>query len=225
MSETLKIQSQIDWIKKTIPPQVRMIAVSKYVTEREIREAYGAGLRDFGESRIQDAQVKIKALRDLPDITWHLIGHLQSNKAKLALELFDWIHSVDSLKLAIKLDRLATTLSLSPNVCLQVKVRPDPTKFGWNVNELESDWSSLCKLEHINIKGLMSILPQGLSESESLAAFKETQILAHSIGSDPKTSIKLSELSMGMSKDYLLAISAGATMVRLGRILFPSLSR
>jgi len=107
MSESPTTQTQIEKILKDIPPKVRLIAVSKYVTEVEIREAYDVGIRDFGESRIQDAQAKIEALKDLPDITWHLIGHLQSNKVKQALELFHWIHSVDSLKLAMRVNRLS----------------------------------------------------------------------------------------------------------------------
>jgi PLP dependent protein len=223
MSSALTTQILIERIRPTIPKHVRLIAVSKYVTEKEIREAYASGIRDFGESRIQDAQTKIHALKDLPDMTWHLIGHLQSNKVKQALELFDWIHSVDSLKLATKLNRWAEELSLTPQICLQVKVKPDPQKFGWDRDELLGDLAVLPELQHLQIKGLMSILPQGLSESEILEAFQATRDLAQTINQQTEF-IQLTELSMGMSKDYPLAISAGATMIRLGRILFPSLS-
>jgi pyridoxal phosphate enzyme (YggS family) len=224
MSSALTTQALIERIRPTIPKHVRLIAVSKYVTEKEIREAYASGIRDFGESRIQDAQTKIHALKDLPDITWHLIGHLQSNKVKQALELFDWIHSVDSLKLATKLNRGAEELALTPQICLQVKVKPDPQKFGWDRDELLGDLAALQELQHLQIKGLMSILPQGLSESEILEAFQTTRDLAQTINQQTEF-IQLTELSMGMSQDYPLAISAGATMIRLGRILFPALSQ
>lgn len=224
MREPLTTQAQIEKIKQTIPAHVRLIAVSKYVGEADIRDAYDAGIRDFGESRIQDAQTKINALKDLPGITWHLIGHLQSNKVKPALELFDWIHSVDSLKLAIKLNRVAGELAVVPQVCLQVKVKPDPKKYGWKTEELLEDMHFLKGLENLEIKGLMSILPQGLSELEILRGFNDTRDFAQLIGTHSQGALQLTELSMGMSQDYPLAITAGATMIRLGRILFPSLS-
>ena len=103
-----------------------MIAVSKQVSAQAIRSAYAAGIRDFGESRIQEAASKQAELQDLPDITWHFIGHLQGNKAKKAIEQFHWIHSVDNLKLAQRLDQLAQQLGVSPQVCLQVKFSPIP---------------------------------------------------------------------------------------------------
>lgn len=225
MSSNATIQSQLSSIQSQIPEHVRLIAVTKYVTEVEIRQAYEVGMRDFGESKIQDAQRKIEALQDCPGINWHLIGHLQSNKAKLAVQLFDWIHSVDSLKLAKRLDRLAQEQETKPKVCLQVKIRPDPDKYGWTEEQLISDLTILKQLQQIQVKGLMSILPKGLSESEILSAFQDTKILAEKIGNDQHNPIQLNELSMGMSQDYPLAIEAGSTMIRLGRILFPSLSR
>ncbi|NJN24333.1 MAG: YggS family pyridoxal phosphate-dependent enzyme, partial [Acaryochloridaceae cyanobacterium RL_2_7] len=173
--------------------------------------------------KIQDAQQKIEAFRDCPGIHWHLIGHVQSNKAKLAIQLFDWIHSVDSLKLAKRLNRLAQEDQKIPKVCLQVKVRPDPDKYGWDTRQLLSDLPELEALNQIHIQGLMAILPRGLTESEILSAFQDVQSLATQITYDPQNSLTLPELSMGMSQDYLLAIKAGATMIRLGRILFPSL--
>ena len=224
MTSSATIQSQLATIQDQIPKHVRLIAVTKYVTEVEIREAYEAGMRDFGESKIQDAQRKIEALKDLSGINWHLIGHLQSNKAKLAVQLFDWIHSVDSLKLAQRLDRLAQEQKTQPNTCLQIKIRPDPNKYGWTLEQLWKDLEALSQLKHLRIQGLMSILPKGLSDSEILEAFQDTRALASQIERETNSSMQLQELSMGMSQDYPLAIEAGATMIRLGRILFPSLS-
>jgi pyridoxal phosphate enzyme (YggS family) len=185
-----------------------------------MREAYLAGVRDFGESRLQEAEAKIAQLKDLPDLNWHLIGHLQSNKAKKALEQFQWIHSCDNLKLAQRLNRLAAELSLKPNVCLQVKVVPDPDKYGWSIPELLADLPKLDQCTALQIRGLMTILPLGLSSQESLQVFERTRELLLKIGQPNKSNIQMQELSMGMSDDYLLAVQAGATQVRLGQIIF-----
>ena len=159
-------------------------------------------------------------MKDLPDLNWHLIGHLQSNKAKKALEQFQWIHSCDNLKLAQRLNRLATELSLKPNVCLQVKVVPDPDKYGWSIPELLADLPELDQCTALQIRGLMTILPLGLSPEESLQVFDRTRELALKIGQQNWSNLHMQELSMGMSDDYLLAVQAGATQVRLGRIIF-----
>jgi len=217
---TGSIAERIAYIRQQLPADVRLIAVTKQVSVDAMREAYAAGVRDFGESRIQEAEAKIIQLQDLPNLNWHLIGHLQSNKAKKALELFQWIHSCDNLKLAQRLNRLAAELSLNPKVCLQVKVLPDPNKYGWTVPELLADLPELNRCAAIEIQGLMTILPMGLSEQESLAVFKHTRELALKIEQQNWSNLKMQELSMGMSDDYSLAVQAGSTMVRLGRTLF-----
>lgn len=217
---TGSIAERIANIRQQLPPNVRLIAVTKQVSVDAMREAYAAGVRDFGESRIQEAAVKQSQLRDLPDLTWHLIGHLQNNKAKKALELFEWIHSCDNLQLAQRLDRLARELSVKPQVCLQVKLVPDADKYGWSVPELRADLPELDQCEAIQIRGLMTILPLGLSEQESLAVFERTRELALKIEQQNWSRIQMKELSMGMSSDYPLAVQAGATVVRLGQIIF-----
>jgi hypothetical protein len=217
---TGSISERIACIRQQLPPGVRLIAVTKKVSVEAMREAYAAGVRDFGESFIQEAEEKQTQLRDLGDLTWHLIGHLQSNKAKKALQQFDWIHSCDSLKLAKRLDRLAVQMSLKPKVCLQVKVVPDPNKYGWTVPELLADLPELEQCDALQIRGLMTILPMGLSEQESLAAFEDTRALAEKINHQPRSHLQMQQLSMGMSADYPLAVRAGATMVRLGRTIF-----
>jgi len=207
-------------IQTSLPPSVRLIAVTKQVPVAAMRQAYAFGIRDFGESRVQEAAAKQAELHDLSDITWHLIGHLQSNKAQNALQCFQWIHSVDSLKLAQRLDRLAAELPQVPNVCLQVKIVPDPNKYGWMVPELITDLPQLSQCHHLRIQGLMTIPPLELAPSEILAIFRQTRELAAQIRQQNLPNLLMQELSMGMSEDYKLALQAGSTMVRLGRILF-----
>jgi len=214
------ISERITQIQASLPPSVRLIAVTKQMPTEVIRAAYAAGIRDFGENRIQEAAAKQAELQDLPDITWHFIGHLQTNKAKKALEQFDWIHSVDNLKLAQRLDQLAQQLGVKPQVCLQVKILPDPNKSGWTVPELLADLPALDLCENLQIQGLMTIPPFGLDDAEILYVFNSTCKLAREITEQQWLHIQMNELSMGMSGDYQLAVQAGATMVRLGTILF-----
>jgi pyridoxal phosphate enzyme (YggS family) len=209
---------RIAQFRASIPPQVRVIAVTKTVSIEAMRAAYAAGIRDFGENRVQEAEVKRAALTDLTDVTWHLIGHLQSNKAKIAIELFDWIQSVDSLKLAQKLDRLAQEQNRRPQVCLQVKLLSDPNKAGFSVEELWQALPQLAALPHLQIRGLMVIPPLDLEPSETLKVFQQAKELAEKI--QLQSNLQMDQLSMGMSDDYGLALQAGATMIRPGRILF-----
>jgi len=216
------ITERIAAVRQQLPETVRLVAVTKQVSVAAMREAYAAGIRDFGESRLQEAATKQSQLSDLPDITWHLIGHLQTNKAKKALEHFQWIHSVDSLKLAQLLDRFAANASTPPQVCLQVKLLPDPNKYGWNVENLFADLPALNECQNIQIRGLMAIPPMELSESATLALFENTRELAAKIQQQNWSRLQMAELSMGMSEDYHLAVQAGATTIRLGSCLFGS---
>lgn len=217
---TSSMSERITNICGSLPASVRLVAVSKTFPPEAIRAAYHAGIRNFAENRIQEAASKQAQLQDLSDITWHFIGSLQSNKAKKAMELFDWIHSVDSLKLAERLNQLAAQLGVSPQVCLQVKILPDPNKSGWSVPELLADLPALNKCEDLPIQGLMTIPPLGLNEAETMNVFNSTYKLAKEIEQQNWSHLKMREVSMGMSGDYQLAVQAGATMVRLGTILF-----
>ena len=207
-------------IQDSLPESVKLIAVSKKVGTAAIREAYAAGIRDFGESRIQEAQSKIEQLQDLPGITWHFIGHLQSNKAKKALSYFQWLHSVDSLKLVQRLNLLAQELGVVPKICLQVKILPDPNKSGWTIQQILDDLAELNLCKNLQIEGLMTIPPLGLDSSEVIYVFNRTRELIAEIDERNLSNIKMKQLSMGMSQDYQLAIQSGATMIRLGTILF-----
>ncbi|BAY44402.1 hypothetical protein SAMD00079811_20020 [Scytonema sp. HK-05] len=214
------INERIIALRSSLPDSVRLIAVTKQVSSEVMRCAYAAGIRDFGESRIQEAASKQAQLQDLSDLTWHFIGHLQSNKAKKVIEQFQWIHSVDNLKLAQRLNQLAQQLQVSPQVCLQVKILSDPNKSGWSISQLLADLSALNECKNLQIQGLMTIPPLGLNDSETLNVFNRTHELAKEIQEQNWSNIQMQHLSMGMSGDYKLAVQAGATMVRLGTILF-----
>ena len=216
----MTIAQRIAQIRANLPESVRLIAVTKQVSVDAMMQAYQAGIRDFGESRLQEAQGKSEELGDLPGLTWHLIGHLQSNKVKPALDHFHWIHSIDSLKLAQRVDRLAEGLGVKPKVCLQVKIEPDPNKSGWQIPELLEDLATLNQCKNLEIKGLMTIPPLGLDQAKTLALFERARELAQEIEGQNWDRISMEELSMGMSGDYHLAVQAGSTMVRLGTILF-----
>lgn len=221
MSTSISIEQlaeRFNQIRQELPERTKLIAVTKQVPVEAIRAAYALGMRDFGESRIQEAIAKQAELQNLTDINWHLIGHLQTNKAAKALEQFQWIHSLDSLKLAQRLNQLAIDRPIKPKLCLQVKIVPDPDKYGWTVPALLSALPDLEQLQHLDIRGVMTIPPYSLSETETLAVFEKTRSLAQQIRQ--QSSLPLEELSMGMSGDYGLAVQAGATMIRLGRTLF-----
>ena len=215
-----QIQARITTIQATLPPHTRLISVTKKQPSAVIRAAYAANVRDFGESQVQEAIAKQAELNDLPDLTWHLIGHLQSNKVRKALQHFDWIHSLDSLKLAKRLNTVAGELSRSPYCCLQVKMVPDPPKYGFTLDELWSALPQLNQLTHLKIVGLMTIPPQESSFQEIAAIFAQAQDVVNQINNKGFDQLHLSELSIGMSSDYRLAIAAGSTMLRLGTTLF-----
>lgn len=217
---TRTISEKITSINQEIPQDVKLVAITKQVDVELMQEAYDAGVKDFGENRLQEALEKQKQLKNLTEITWHFIGHIQKNKARKIIEHFTWIHSVDSLALAQRLNRLAGELNKIPKVFLQTKILPDPNKYGWPAELLWQDLAELNCLKNLEIQGLMTILPLGLSDSEILAAFESTKKLAMAIKQQEYSNLTMNHLSMGMSGDYSLAIEAGTTMIRLGRTIF-----
>ncbi len=214
------VTQRIAEIRQELPTTVRLIAVTKGVSVDLMRLAYTAGIRDFGESRVSEAIDKQAALADLSDICWHLIGHLQTNKARKAIQTFDWIQAVDSLKLLQHLERMAGELGLQPAICLQVKIWPDPQKYGWAVNELLADLEMIDRCQHLKIQGLMAIAPLGLQAEESRRFFLALQQLRNDVSRLDWQHIVLKELSMGMSNDYPSAVASGSTMVRIGSKIF-----
>jgi PLP dependent protein len=215
---TEQLAQRLAEVRAALPAQVRLIAVSKQVSVAAMRAAYSLGIREFAESRVQEAALKQAELTDWTDVTWHFIGRLQANKAAKALDQFTWIHSLDSLALAQRLNNLAASRANKPNCCLQVKLAPDPNKTGWSAPELWAALPALMACGNLQFRGLMTIPPYDLPATETLAIFEQTRDLAQQIRQ--QTGLPITELSMGMSDDYQLAIQAGATMIRLGRTLF-----
>ena len=192
------------------PDEVTIIAVTKYVGESDIQQAVEAGIEHFGENRVQEAQRKILRLPGsglCP--TWHMIGHLQRNKVQTALKIFDIIHSIDSIQLAQSISAQAEKVI---PVLLQVNVARESTKGGFQRNELQEAVAEVSELPNLSIKGLMTIAPMVDKPEEVRPVFRELRELRDSFG--------LEHLSMGMSNDFEIAVEEGATMVRLGRIIF-----
>lgn len=216
------IEPRLQSIRPAIPESVRLMAVTKTFEAKVVRAAYELGLRDFGENKVQEALDKQDALSDLADVTWHFIGHVQSNKSRKVLEHFDWIHSLDSLKLAKRMDRQAAELNKSPKCCLQVKLAPDPNKDGFELDELKQVLPELDELTHLKICGLMAILPYGLERAEATKLFEQAEELRAELQRQSWQNLRMDELSMGMSGDFEMAIASGSTIVRIGSGLFGS---
>ena len=205
---------------KIAPCKPRIIGVTKYFGLSAIVKGYEAGLRNFGESRALDAVSKIEALPKSvrEGSEFHFIGHLQTNKAEKVVEYFDYIHSVDSLKLAKVISKAACRLNKRERVLLQVNNACEEQKFGYSKAQLKSEFKELLELENLEIVGLMSMAPLGAVESELRDLFCDMRNFRDELEREFK--VKLSELSMGMSDDYLIAVAEGATMIRIGRKLF-----
>ncbi|MCD6197715.1 MAG: YggS family pyridoxal phosphate-dependent enzyme [Deltaproteobacteria bacterium] len=203
------------------PEDIRLLAVTKTVPMERIREAISSGQRLFGENYVQEAVQKLESLGDLyHETTWHFIGHLQRNKAKLAVQLFNCIETVDNLKLARVLDRHAKAAGKRLSVYIQVNVARDPRKSGLSPEELPIFLTQAAELSDIDICGLMT-MPPWEPEPESLRRwFRALRDLRDKMNAGLGHSPGLKELSMGMSQDFEIAIEEGATVVRIGTALF-----
>jgi pyridoxal phosphate enzyme (YggS family) len=192
------------------PSSVRLIGVSKTFPASSVVAAFRAGLVDIGENRVQEAAAKsasVAAAGASP--TWHLIGHLQTNKVKPALEQFRWIHSVDSLRLAAAISRHASN---PVEILLEVNVAGEPTKTGFNPEEVLAVAPEIAAFSNLALRGLMTVAPEVSNSEDVRSVFRELRRLNEQLG--------LRELSMGMSGDFEVAIGEGATMVRIGRAIF-----
>ena len=215
------VKANLFGIRKEIAPcKPRIIGVTKYFGLTAMTSGYTAGLRDFGESRVFDA---IQKLENLPkevreQSEFHFIGHLQSNKAEKVVEYFDYIHSVDSLKLARIISDAACSLNKREKILLQVNNAEEIQKFGYSKDQLRVDLKDILNLEGLEVVGLMNMAPFGAKEDELRRIFCDLRLFRDEL--EKEFFIKLPELSMGMSDDYKIAIEEGATMVRIGRKLF-----
>ena len=208
------------------PENIALMAVSKTFPAERIREAYDAGLRMFGENRVQEFAGKANALRDLDSAEWHLIGHLQTNKATKAVELFAAVDSVDSLRLAQKLNASAQQLGKKLKVLIEINVGGEAAKSGVAPEslELEELLSAAPELEHLEFRGLMTIPPFNDDPREARPYFRKLRDLRDQIARRlPEFNMR--ELSMGMSHDFEVAIEEGSTCVRVGTAIFGERTR
>jgi PLP dependent protein len=198
------------------PNDVELVAITKTHPAESVREAIEAGQILFGESRVQEARAKIPELPS--NCRWHFVGHLQKNKIRHALALFEMFHGIDSLALAQDLNRIAEEEGLYPRILLEVNVAGEGSKFGFASDALGEQTEALLALPRLSIEGLMCIPPLAMESEDSRKFFVQVRELRDSL--EKEFSLKLPQLSMGMTNDYSIAVEEGATLVRVGTAIF-----
>ena len=219
MQETIK--KNLLQIQEDIAPyRPNIIAVTKYFDENAIIEAYNAGLRNFGESRVIEASEKINNLPQeiRKNSTFHFIGHLQTNKVKKAIEIFDYIHSVDSVKLAEKISEEAGKIGKIQKILIQINNAGEEQKFGLSKDEVFEVFAKIISMKNLEVKGVMNMAPLGEQDEELTRLFRQVREIRDNL--EKKFDCKLNDISMGMSQDYKIAAREGSTMLRIGRKLF-----
>ena len=200
---------------------VELVAIAKTHPAEKVREAVEAGQTLFGENRVQEARAKISELSS--NIRWHFVGHLQKNKVRQALPLFEMIHSVDSIALAQDINRIAEEEGLYPRVLLEVNVAGEGSKFGFAPDDLREQMEALLALPRLSIEGLMCIPPLAVESEDSRKFFVQVRELRDSL--EKEFNMKLPQLSMGMTQDFPIGIQEGATLVRVGTAIFGERSK
>jgi len=200
---------------------VELVAITKTHPTERVREAIEAGQTLFGESRVQEARAKVPELPS--NIRWHFVGHLQKNKVRQALPLFEMIHSVDSLALAQDVNRIAEEEGLYPRVLLEVNVAGEGSKFGFAPDKLREEMEEVLGLRRLSIEGLMCIPPIGDEAESSRQYFVKLRELRDSL--EKEFNLELPQLSMGMTNDFEIAVEEGATLVRVGTAIFGERTR
>jgi pyridoxal phosphate enzyme (YggS family) len=202
--------------------EIELIAVSKTFPPERIREAYAAGLRRFGESQVQEFSAKAEVLRDLRDIQWHMIGHLQANKATKAVELFAHVDSVDSLRLARRLNAAAAQAGKKLSALIEINIGGEQAKSGVAPEsaELEEMFQAAPELNYLQIRGLMTVPPFADDPEAARPYFRRLRELQERIAARNLPGVDMSVLSMGMSHDFEIAIEQGSTCVRVGTAIF-----
>ena len=201
--------------------EIELVAISKTHDAAKVREAIEAGQTLFGESRVQEARVKIPELPS--NLRWHLVGHLQKNKIRHALPLFELTHGVDSLALAEDINRIAEEDGLHPRVLLEVNVAGEGSKFGFQPDKLRAEMESLLALPRLSILGLMTIPPIAEEAEASRKYFVQLRELRARLQTE--FHVDLAQLSMGMTQDFAVAVEEGATLVRVGTAIFGERSK
>lgn len=216
----LSVQNEINDLKaknNNLQP-VKLIAVSKKNSVNRILEVYEAGCRDFGENKVQELLEKQEKLPK--DIIWHMIGHLQRNKVKYIIDKVAYIHSVDSFRLAQEISKQASKIKCEMKILLEVNVSKEESKFGILLEEIETVYKETSQLPNIKICGLMTLAPYVINPNENRKYFTKLKKVLVDIQQKNIDNTSMSELSMGMSGDYLVAIEEGATFVRVGTGIF-----
>ena len=203
------------------PDEVELVAITKTHTAEKVHEAIQAGQNLFGESRVQEARTKIPELPSA--IRWHFVGHLQKNKIRHALPLFEMIHSVDSLALAQEVNRLAEEEGMHPRVLLEINVAGEGSKFGFSPDKLPEQMEELLVLRRLSVLGLMTIPPLSEEPEASRKYFVQLRELRDRLQTEFR--VDLAQLSMGMTQDYAVAVEEGATLVRVGTAIFGERSK
>ena len=199
--------------------EVTLIAVSKTKPEEMIREAYAAGQTDFGENKVQEMCAKAESMKDLP-IRWHLIGHLQKNKVRKAVAVASMIHSVDSVELAAEIQKEAARIGKVQDILLEINAAGEESKFGLRPEETETVASQISSMPNIRLCGLMTVAPFTEHPEENRVYFAQLRKISVDIQSKNYDNVSMYCLSMGMSNDFEEAITEGATMVRVGSLIF-----
>ncbi|MEC7814869.1 MAG: YggS family pyridoxal phosphate-dependent enzyme [Pseudomonadota bacterium] len=202
------------------PASVRLLAVSKTRPPKDVRAAFEAGQTAFGENYLQEALDKQAALTDLPGIEWHFIGPIQSNKTRAIAEAFDWVHSVDRLKIARRLSEQRPSGMAPLNLCLQVNINNEDSKSGCDLDELPELMNAIAELPNLSLRGLMAIPDPDQPEADLRLSFRKLAQTLSQLKQELPDAGPLDTLSMGMSGDLELAIAEGATWVRVGTALF-----
>ena len=220
----LRIKERISLICSKInqdPNSITIVCVSKGRTAEQIEEVIEAGITDIGENRVQEAIIKFNALRTTNyKLRTHMVGHLQTNKVKDAVRIFDLIQSVDSLRLAKELDKQASKINKLQDILIEVKTSKEATKFGIKPDDAIEVIKEIAKFKNINIKGLMTIAPLVDNPEKARPYFRKLRELRDKINSLRLTAYNLPLLSMGMTDDFEVAIEEGSNMLRLGRAIF-----
>ena len=197
---------------------ITLIAVTKTVPVEKINEAISYGVRNIGENRVQEALEKYPQIKE--KVTWHLIGHLQSNKARQAVKIFDLIHSVDSLKLAGEISRQASALNKTQRILIEVNISGEEAKFGVRQEEVPALLKEIGRLPNVRVEGLMTMAPFGADPAVIRNVFKGLHELSRQILLAGWPGIEMKYLSMGMTQDYTIAIEEGANLLRVGTGIF-----
>lgn len=200
------------------PQEIKLVAVTKTATLEQIKEAINEGVKIIGENKVQEAKEKYQVLTT--EVKWHLIGHLQTNKVKYAVEIFDLIHSVDSIKLAKEIDKRSVQFKKTIDVLIEVNISGEETKYGYNPEKVEAFLKEISEFSGIRVRGLMTIPPISKNKEEVRPYFRRLRELSERIRDKNIKNIKMDYLSMGMTDDFEIAIEEGANMVRIGRGIF-----